>query len=212
MSKTYPNLKKKNKNNTTMDKHEEDENLHKADQVYFLYDPQPVRLLDVIYVGPVMIYAGVKAKNINAFVKWSLIGVGICTILYNGANFYINERKAFERKKLAKEEAERKRLEELKRQIEEAERMMEAKMEANNNNFIKEEVIQAVEQEELYEGERVEIGEVDTTLHTIDLPQEVKELIEKPFDITNNGNAIVKRSKGRPKKAPVYRENGKEHN
>jgi len=195
-----------------MDKHEEDENLHKADQVYFLYDPQPVRLLDVIYVGPVMIYAGVKAKNINAFVKWSLIGVGICTIIYNGANFYINERKAFERKKLAKEEAERKRLEELKRQIEEAERLVKAKMEEKQNNFISEEVLHSVEIEDDYEGERVESGEVDTTLHTIDLPQEVKELIEQPFDKNTNGQAIVKRSKGRPKKAPLYSENGKEHN
>lgn len=78
---------------------EENDNLHKADQVYFLYDPQPVRLLDVIYVGPVMIYAGIKGKNLNAFVKWSLIGVGICTIVYNGANFFINEKRAMERRK-----------------------------------------------------------------------------------------------------------------
>ena len=70
---------------------EDSENLHKADQVYFLYDPQPVRLLDVIYVGPIMIYGGIKGK-FHPFVKWSLIGVGICTILYNGANFFINEK------------------------------------------------------------------------------------------------------------------------
>lgn len=82
------------------------DNLHKADQVYFLYDPQPVRLLDVIYVGPVMIYAGIKGKNLNAFVKWSLIGVGICTILYNGANFFINEKKAYQRRKDWREAAE----------------------------------------------------------------------------------------------------------
>lgn len=74
------------------------ENLHAADQVYFLYDPQPVRLLDVVYVGPVMIYGGIMGKNLPAFVRWSLVGVGICTILYNGANFYINEKKAREKR------------------------------------------------------------------------------------------------------------------
>lgn len=76
---------------------EKDPNIHVADQVYFLYDPQPVRMLDVIYVGPVMIYAGIKGK-FNPFVKWSLIGVGICTILYNGANFIINEKRAYEKR------------------------------------------------------------------------------------------------------------------
>ncbi len=79
------------------------ENIHVADQVYFLYDPQPVRLLDVIYVGPVMIYGGIKGK-FHPFVKWSLIGVGICTILYNGANFFINEKKAYERRKQQEQE------------------------------------------------------------------------------------------------------------
>lgn len=74
------------------------ENLHAADQVYFLYDPQPVRLLDVIYVGPVMIYGGIMGKNLPAFVRWSLVGVGICTIVYNGANFFINEKKAREKR------------------------------------------------------------------------------------------------------------------
>jgi len=206
MLKTYPNSKRTTKT-TNMNKHDE-ENLHKADQVYFLYDPQPVRLLDVIYVGPVMIYAGVKGKNLNAFVKWSLIGVGICTILYNGANFFINEKKSYERKKLAKEEQERKRLEELRMQIEEAERMVEER----KNAFVTDEVIEAIEEEDRIEQERYESGEVDTSVHTIDLPQEVKELIEQPFDKNINGQAIVKRSKGRPKKLPAYESNGENDN
>lgn len=190
-----------------MNKHDE-ENLHKADQVYFLYDPQPVRLLDVIYVGPVMIYAGVKAKNLNAFVKWSLIGVGICTILYNGANFFINEKKSYERKRLAKEDAERQRLEELRLQIEEAERLVEQK----KNNFVSQEVIEQIEDEDRIEQERYESGEVDTSVHTIELPKEVQELIEQPFDKNINGQAIVKRSKGRPKKLPAYESNGENDN
>lgn len=60
-----------------------------ANQVYYLFDPQPVRLLDVVFVGPLMIYAGVKGNFDNA-IKFSLIGVGIATILYNGINYHKN--------------------------------------------------------------------------------------------------------------------------
>ena len=196
-----------------MDKSDKETNLHKADQVYFLYDPQPVRLLDVIYVGPIMIYAGVKGKNLNPFVKWSLIGVGICTIIYNGANFYINEKRAFERKKLAKEEAERQRLEELQSKIAEAERVYAEKMAAKeSNSVLSEEIIDAMyAPEPETNGEMVESGEVDTTIESnyIELPPEVADLINNPFDKEENGSAIVKKKQGRPKKvAPSYSQNG----
>jgi len=196
-----------------MDKSDKETNLHKADQVYFLYDPQPVRLLDVIYVGPIMIYAGVKGKNLNPFVKWSLIGVGICTIIYNGANFYINEKRAYERKKLAKEEAERQRLEELQSKIAEAERVYAEKMAAKENKTVlSDEVIEAMyDTESVPKGEMVESGEVDTTIEStiIDLPAEVADLINNPFDKEENGSPIVKKKQGRPKKvAPSYSQNG----
>ena len=167
---------------------QDEENLHKADQVYFLYDPQPVRLLDVIYVGPVMIYAGIKGKNLNAFVKWSLIGVGICTILYNGANFFINEKKAMEKRKADKalkdfndENAEQK-----KNDIEQ--QMTQSIMEADIPKQV------PVEQ-----PENVTITEEDK----LKLPKEVLELIE------STGNApIVKKGRGRP----TAKENGEVKN
>lgn len=202
--------------NKKMNNNDQDDNLHKADQVYFLYDPQPVRLLDVIYVAPVMIYAGIKGKNLNPFVKWSLIGVGICTALYNGANFYINEKRAYERKKLAKEEAERKRLEELQRKIEEAERIYAEKVAAREGkSVLTEDVIEAMhEPQHEITGEIIESGEIDTTIESniIQLPKEVRELIETPFDKEENDYAIVKKKQGRPKKAaPSYSQNGKTH-
>jgi len=158
-------------------KEQEDENLHKADQVYFLYDPQPVRLLDVIYVGPVMIYAGFKGKNLNAFVKWSLIGVGICTILYNGANFFINEKKAMEKRK-----ADKALKDELNNfvpePLENEEKMTQNIVEDNRPQQV------PVEQ-----PENVTIIEEDK----IKLPADVLELIQ------STGNPpIVKKGRGRP--------------
>ena len=165
---------------------EENENLHKADQVYFLYDPQPVRLLDVIYVGPVMIYAGIKGKNLNPFVKWSLIGVGICTILYNGANFFINEKKALERRRKLKEEVS----------------MAEAEV-ANQEALLKkkmsEKMTEAVIEDNLPVQVAVEQPE-NEGIDNMQLPTEVMKLLE----VDNNDNqAIAKKGRGRPSKQAV---------
>lgn len=157
---------------------QDNENLHKADQVYFLYDPQPVRLLDVIYVGPVMIYAGIKGKNLNAFVKWSLIGVGICTILYNGANFFINEKKAMEKRRLEKAN---------KDFNDEHGRLMQEQLEKEMTEKVVENTMP--QQVHVKQPENVNILEEDK----LKLPQEVLDLIE------STGNApIVKKGRGRP--------------
>lgn len=165
---------------------QENDNLHKADQVYFLYDPQPVRLLDVIYVGPVMIYAGIKGKNLNPFVKWSLIGVGICTILYNGANFFINEKKALERRRKIKDELD-----------------LAASEMANQEDLLKkkmsEEMTDAVIEDNLPMQVAVEQPE-NENIDNMQLPSEVMKLLE----VDNNDNqAIVKKGRGRPSKQSV---------
>jgi hypothetical protein len=64
--------------------------MEKIRQHYFIFDPQPVRILDVIYVAPVIIYAGVKG-NFNPFVKYSLIAIGVGTFFYNGINYLKNQ-------------------------------------------------------------------------------------------------------------------------
>lgn len=181
---------------------EDSENLHKADQVYFLYDPQPVRLLDVIYVGPVMIYGGIKGK-FHPFVKWSLIGVGICTILYNGANFYINEKRAMERRKAEKDAIQRAIAE---AQAEADERMM-------NAVGSKAEKVTQVPQMPVTEATIVDTNKEE---EQIKLPSEVAELLNQPFIATDDQNVIAK--KGRPKAKAIdaevifekkYIENGK---
>jgi hypothetical protein len=48
--------------------------------------PQAVRLADVFFIGPFMIYAAGKSKLSKAD-RATLIGLGIATILYNGINY-----------------------------------------------------------------------------------------------------------------------------
>jgi len=174
---------------------EESENLHKADQVYFLYDPQPVRLLDVIYVGPVMIYGGIKGK-FHPFVKWSLIGVGICTILYNGANFIINEKKAMEKRQAEKEALRRAMLEE---QAKAEEKLMNVvDTERVNKPIVKMATDRPVQ---------MPIATEDTD--GVQLPPEVAELLNQTFVATDESPAIEKKGKRKPKaiEAEVIYEN-----
>jgi len=174
---------------------EENDNLHKADQVYFLYDPQPVRLLDVIYVGPVMIYAGLKGKDLNQFVKWSLIGVGICTILYNGANFFINEKKAAEKRKADKLVKDALKAQEaieaaiaLAEKQKKEEQISSDILHHKKNNVVKDELINVREQPE------------SMSLNGVTLPKEVADLMSLSAD---DVPAIEKKGRGRPSKPSV---------
>ena len=48
---------------------------------------QAIRVLDVVVIGPLMIYAGVNAKAISPELKAFLVVAGAGTVIYNGANF-----------------------------------------------------------------------------------------------------------------------------
>jgi len=64
--------------------------MEKIRQHYFVFDPQPVRILDVVFVAPVILYAGVKG-NFSPFIKYSLIAIGVGTFVYNGINYLKNQ-------------------------------------------------------------------------------------------------------------------------
>ena len=53
---------------------------------------QLIRLADVFAIGPLMIYAGVKAEELPKSVRAALIATGIATVGYNGQNYLDNER------------------------------------------------------------------------------------------------------------------------
>lgn len=50
---------------------------------------QYVRIIDVILIAPVLIYAG-TFKQLPNWVRVSLIGIGAATAIYNGKNFLEN--------------------------------------------------------------------------------------------------------------------------
>tara|TARA_Y100000004_G_scaffold139093_1_gene157845 strand:- start:180 stop:407 length:228 start_codon:yes stop_codon:yes gene_type:complete len=54
---------------------------------------QYIRLLDVFFIGPFMIYVSQKAKGINNLEKFTLLGLGIATIYYNGRNYLDNRKR-----------------------------------------------------------------------------------------------------------------------
>ena len=64
--------------------------MEKIRQHYFVFDPQPVRILDVVFVAPIIFYAGVKG-NFSPFIKYSLIAIGVGTFVYNGINYLKNQ-------------------------------------------------------------------------------------------------------------------------
>lgn len=52
---------------------------------------QLIRVIDVIAIGPFMIYAGMKKSNLPPWIKAGLIILGGSTIIYNGRNYIINK-------------------------------------------------------------------------------------------------------------------------
>lgn len=48
---------------------------------------QNMRLVDVFFLGPLMIYAGSLTKELGGLARWLLIFFGASTITYNGKNW-----------------------------------------------------------------------------------------------------------------------------
>tara|TARA_R100001086_G_scaffold148168_1_gene78461 strand:- start:367 stop:579 length:213 start_codon:yes stop_codon:yes gene_type:complete len=48
---------------------------------------QFIRLLDVFFIGPYMIYISKKAKGLNKLESFTLLALGVATIYYNGKNY-----------------------------------------------------------------------------------------------------------------------------
>jgi hypothetical protein len=48
---------------------------------------QQIRIFDVVALGPLMIYGGVKGKDLPGWARAALVTLGVTTIGYNGSNF-----------------------------------------------------------------------------------------------------------------------------
>ncbi len=53
---------------------------------------QLIRVIDAIYIGPVMIIGGIFGKTLHPFIRASLVAIGICTIIFNAINFADTEK------------------------------------------------------------------------------------------------------------------------
>lgn len=58
---------------------------------------QTIRLVDVFFIAPVLVYAGTK-QSLPNWLRISLIGIGAATFYYNGKNYLINKKEEDERK------------------------------------------------------------------------------------------------------------------
>ena len=54
--------------------------------------PQTVRLLDVFFIGPLMIYGGGRLAKSERVAGGTLAVMGLLTILYNGKNWLDQQR------------------------------------------------------------------------------------------------------------------------
>ena len=52
---------------------------------------QNIRLLDVFFIGPYMIYISKKAKGTSKLESFTLLALGVATIFYNGKNYLKNK-------------------------------------------------------------------------------------------------------------------------
>jgi hypothetical protein len=54
---------------------------------------QYIRLIDVLIIAPICVYAGLKSKDLPKSISYSLIAIGIATFYYNGKNYLINNQR-----------------------------------------------------------------------------------------------------------------------
>lgn len=52
---------------------------------------QAVRVWDMIFVGPILIFAGVTPSNLPSGLRFTITTIGIATIVYNANNYFKNE-------------------------------------------------------------------------------------------------------------------------
>lgn len=48
---------------------------------------QIIRVADVLFIGPLMTYVAVKAKNTPTWARAALALCGVATVIFNGINF-----------------------------------------------------------------------------------------------------------------------------
>lgn len=70
--------------------------------------PQFVRLIDVFFLGPLMVYIGLQGRfKIPSLLRVVMLTSGAMTVIYNGRNYLIQRRILKELKEVSPEDASR---------------------------------------------------------------------------------------------------------
>lgn len=64
----------------------------KADKILSIGEPQAIRLIDVFFLAPLMIYTAVKYKNAPKTIRIIWLTTGILTAVYNWRNYSIQKK------------------------------------------------------------------------------------------------------------------------
>ena len=57
---------------------------------------QLIRLVDVFFIAPALIYASYKANNLSDILRIIVLVIGVATLFYNGRNYLKNQKKKCE--------------------------------------------------------------------------------------------------------------------
>lgn len=52
---------------------------------------QALRIWDMVYIAPLLIYAGSVKSGLSPFIRTSLVISGVATFIYNANNYFKNE-------------------------------------------------------------------------------------------------------------------------
>jgi hypothetical protein len=55
---------------------------------------QWVRLADVVFVGPLMVYFGVQARDVSPWLRGAMVALGAATVIFNGRNYLMVQQAA----------------------------------------------------------------------------------------------------------------------
>ena len=54
---------------------------------------QELRLWDMFFLGPILVYAGSRKSNLPAWLRGTLVASGVLVVAYNGSNWLENRRR-----------------------------------------------------------------------------------------------------------------------
>lgn len=64
---------------------------------------QAIRVWDMIFVAPVLMFAGLTKSNLPDSLRFTVFGIGLATLIYNANNYFKNEEEYLKYKQTAEQ-------------------------------------------------------------------------------------------------------------